>query len=476
MASWDKHKAYAPLVLLWCSQAFVLSGCDDDGSGRSQAGQSEVIEADQEPLTGAELLDPKRCQPCHPEHYDEWAKSMHAYASEDPVFIALNQKGQRETEGELGDFCVQCHAPVAQRLGLTSDGLNLSALPSYAQGVTCAYCHQVSEVTGEHSNQLTWANDGVMRGPLRTLTGGRAHRSKYSPHLDRSDLSSSDLCGACHDIVTPTGLHLERTYWEWRQTLFNDEDPRYRNTCNDCHMPRVQTEGGRRRSSHLMPAVDVHLTPHPGREEQRDAVLAELRYTVLTELCVLVSELGGAELEVTLENISAGHRFPSGAALDRRVWVELSAWSAEGALLWESGRGELDQPVSAWGGDTWLLRDQAFNRLGEPSHSFWELTDVTRGTLPGPSPLIAPMPVEDTHVTRAYRFGTDGVVARVELKVWMRPIGLELLQELIEGGDLSAEVLSFSTVLELEGASKIWRPDEAVRAISRSGREMLCLP
>ena len=38
---------------------------------------------------------------------------MHAYAAEDPVFLAMNARGQRETKGALGDFCVKCHAPMA---------------------------------------------------------------------------------------------------------------------------------------------------------------------------------------------------------------------------------------------------------------------------------------------------------------------------------------------------------------------------
>lgn len=54
---------------------------------------------------------------------------MHAYAAEDPVFVAMNQRMQRETNGAAGTLCVQCHAPMAVRLGKTKDGLNLAELP-----------------------------------------------------------------------------------------------------------------------------------------------------------------------------------------------------------------------------------------------------------------------------------------------------------------------------------------------------------
>ena len=60
-------------------------------------------------LTPSELLDPAKCQSCHPQQYTDWSGSMHAYASDDPVFVAMNRRGQADTHGELGSFCVDEH-------------------------------------------------------------------------------------------------------------------------------------------------------------------------------------------------------------------------------------------------------------------------------------------------------------------------------------------------------------------------------
>ena len=90
-------------------------------------------------FTRAELLDPQSCSACHSEQYRDWSGSMHAYASDDPLFLAMNQRGQREAQ--LADFCVKCHAPMATREGQTSDGLNLPSLPTPLKGVTCFFCH-----------------------------------------------------------------------------------------------------------------------------------------------------------------------------------------------------------------------------------------------------------------------------------------------------------------------------------------------
>src|ERR1041385_4953023 len=106
--------------------ATLLGGC-----------AAHAAEPKPEHLTRDALLSPETCQSCHSAHYQEWAGSMHAYASRDPVFLAMNRRGQEETNGGLGSFCVGCHAPLALREGATSDGLNLDEVPQHLQGVTC---------------------------------------------------------------------------------------------------------------------------------------------------------------------------------------------------------------------------------------------------------------------------------------------------------------------------------------------------
>src|SRR5437773_4825089 len=110
------------------------------------------------------MLDPQTCKACHADHFREWSGSMHAYASEDPVFLAMNQRGQRETNGALGAFCVNCHAPMAVREGATKDGLNLASLSPSLKGVTCFFCHTVDAVQGTHDAQLHLSDEPIMRG------------------------------------------------------------------------------------------------------------------------------------------------------------------------------------------------------------------------------------------------------------------------------------------------------------------------
>src|SRR6185312_13253219 len=144
---------------------------------------------------------------CHPQHSAQWAASMHAYASEDPVFLALNRRGQREAH--LGTFCVKCHAPMAVALGLT-DGTNFdpAKLPAAARGVTCYFCHDVAKVEGDHNNGLQLALDDVMRGGVLDPASNDAHRSQFDDQM-ASASNDSRMCGSCHDVVTPAGVALE---------------------------------------------------------------------------------------------------------------------------------------------------------------------------------------------------------------------------------------------------------------------------
>ncbi len=425
-----------------------------------------------EALTLEELMDPQSCRGCHTSHYDEWSGSMHAYASVDPVFLAMNARGQRETGGELGDFCVQCHAPLALELGLTTDGLNLDEVPAYAQGITCYYCHSIDGVEGAHNNPLVLSNDGVMRGGYKDPVPNSAHASVYSPYLDRKRRESADLCGSCHDIVTQRGVHLERTYVEWQSSLFNHANDEKLQTCGTCHMPGrddVAAYGSivpqREVHHHGMPGVDVALTPFPQREAQRTGVQHALDRSLLAELCVSVED-ETTRITVNLENIGAGHGWPSGSAPDRRAWVELAAYSEADEILYSSGRVEEGQAVVDLDDPAlWQLRDFTYTDEGEEAHFFWEVANYVSATLAAPTATSILDPnYTDVHQSRVYTY-EGPPPARVAMQVNMRPIGRDILRELVDSGDLAAEVMDSMPTFTLRTTALTWRAEDDVPCV-----------
>ncbi|MCK6571497.1 cytochrome c family protein [Myxococcota bacterium] len=447
-----------------------LSGCGEDAPARG-------------PLTAEERLDPAACGECHPDHYREWSGSMHAYAGEDPVFRAMNARGQRETDGALGDFCVRCHAPLAVERGLTKDGLNLDEVPPNLRGVTCIFCHSAVRAEGHANNPLVRVDDGVMRGGIADPVPNPAHGSVKSSLHDGASLQSSALCGPCHDIVTPGGLHLERTYAEWQASIYASDDPRFRNSCAACHMPgrdgpAADFEGVplRRVHDHSMAAVDVALTDFPERAAQREKVQLALNGSVLAELCV-VEVSGGADIEVYLENVGAGHAFPTGASQDRRIWLELSARAGDETLL-EVGHfapGEII-PDPADAPELWQFRDVMFDADGRVTHDFWRAVRLESNVLPAPNGVLPGEPgYINVHVPRRYRV-IGPTPDLVETRLWLTPMGFDVLTDLVRSGDLDAAYLDAMPTFEIESVRLTWTRAAAESRISTfSDRPALCV-
>jgi Cytochrome c554 and c-prime len=419
-------------------------------------------------LTREQLLDPAQCKGCHPQHYREWASSMHAYAAEDPVFLAMNRRGQRETGGELGDFCVRCHAPLALREGATSDGLNLDQVPAHLKGVTCYFCHNAIATGEAFNNHVELANDLTLRGAIPDPVPTAAHASAYSVLQDRNRIDSSELCGGCHDVVTPNGVHLERTFLEYRESLFATQGTSF-DSCSGCHMPgrrEAVASGGplRTRHEHLWPGVDTALTEFPDREAQRRAVECDLSLNARFRE-IRQDGLGG--LYVMVES-SAGHGQPSGTALDRRMWLEVIAYDADDRVLFESGNiadGELEQkPADSPGFDPnlTLYRDWIYDAQGDEVHMFWEAAasaDYPDGyaslTLPAPATLLDPHALE-----ARYQIADYGRVKRITLRLRMRAVGRDVLEDLVHSGDLHESVLAAVPTFTLHGASVEYWPED----------------
>jgi len=409
-------------------------------------------------FTREELLDPETCRQCHEGHYREWASSMHAYAADDPVFAAMNRRGEREAG--IGDFCVNCHAPMAVSEGVFTPGMDMADIPKHLRGVTCYFCHNVESVEGTHNNPLRLANDTTMRGGVRDPVNNRAHRSAYSPLHDGNDgQESAKLCGSCHDIVNGHGVHLERTYEEWQASLYKTDEP-FGQTCIQCHMksnpniPRIADDLGANVRSrpnsvheHLMPGIDMALTAFPDREVQRAAIQCDIDSSILLKLCPVDGPLGPLRhFEVSIETVTVGHSFPSGAAQDRRLWVEFIAENG-GAKVFESGTLDERGYFRSEDRDLLLFRDQIFDADGAPTHNFWDAAFSTLHPTGVQSKLL---PVGETlrdphNVLKTYDVpdGVDRVTARVQI----RAMGLEVIDDLIATEGLDPSVRNGMEVL-----------------------------
>ncbi len=428
------------------------------------------------------MLDPETCKSCHADHFKDWSGSMHAYAADDPVFLAMNARGQRETNGALGDFCVKCHAPMAVREGATHDGLNLASVPKKLKGVTCFFCHAVDDVQGTHDAPLHLATDVTMRGPFADARATSGHPSAYSSLHDRDKADSAKLCGACHDITNGHGVALERTFQEWQSTVYSKSGGA---TCGQCHMdqsqdlrPISQIPGSplRRYHTHAQPGADLALLPFAETDSQKQKVQALLDTTLQSAVCV---GDGTAGIDVIVDNVAAGHSWPSGAAQDRRAWVEVIAY-ANAQVIYRSGvvaqGGDVTKPVSD--PDLWLFRDCTFDINDQPVSMFWQAQSNESYLLPGQPTFDQTDPrFYQTHVSQTFprKASLSTIPDRVTMRVRLQPVGLDVIDDLIKSGDLDGSLRDRMGTFDIGAAPLVeWTPTTAKTGYTRGPTKYTC--
>jgi hypothetical protein len=404
------------------------------------------------PFTREQLLDPTNCKDCHPKHYAEWSASMHAYATKDPVFLAMNKRGQEELGGQMGAFCVKCHAPMAVHDNQISDYSKLEDIPEKYQGITCYFCHNAIDSGPDHFNgNVHLADDTTMRAAINGAQFPSVHKVKYSVNHDRRKFDSAQLCGSCHDIVNQLNYPLERTFSEYTESVFGKPDTEGFQSCQSCHMDTTEGQLAAQHSGypniltktrevheHLFPGVDVALTDFPGTAAMRSAV-EECKLPSSVTYLTVEPQLPTSRFKVQFET-QAGHMQPSGASQDRRMWMEAVGKDSSGKVLYMGGQvadGELEEPPGTT--HPCMMRDYTLKADGSESHMFWDAAgkDMDRS-----QPIPLPRTATAGSHTRTCTFPAPGLnpIPTIELKLRVRPVGMDVLQDLVKSGHLSPDI------------------------------------
>jgi len=330
--------------VVWVLAVLGLLACGQDDDKSTDAST---------PSIQGGFASPVQCAACHPNHFAQWSISNHAYAIHDPVFEAMVQLGQEQTEGELGDFCVECHSPIAARTDqapvvMDSTGAHRQPLdvldPIATDGISCDVCHTMTSVEAAANARFDMTPDGTRRATIADPIDNDFHTSSSSVLHERSQ-----MCGSCHNVVIELfteAFRIESTFREWQISRFNGVKE-----CQDCHMEgspgQAAVDGPEREvHDHRMIGVDVSLLPpeaFPGYDEMREATTALLQESAELEATFDASR---SVLELRIDNL-AGHALPTGATADREMWIELLVRDDAGELVFSSGtldeRGDLKQ-------------------------------------------------------------------------------------------------------------------------------------
>jgi hypothetical protein len=363
---------------------------------------------------------------------------------------------------------------MAVREGATTDGLNLTDVADPLKGVTCFFCHAVDDVSGTYNNPLSLSDDLVMRGEYSDPVDNEAHASTYSNLHDRDKADSARMCGSCHDIVVNAHAHIERTFQEWTDSVFSTPNGQ---SCSGCHMlqspherPIADAPGVFARYYHSLdfPGFDLALTDFPQKEEQAQAVDYLAKTTVQPALCV-VPVGGQSAIRVVIDNAGAGHGFPSGSAQDRRVFAEVVAYQGD-TVVYQSGVvADGASPTDGADPDEWLLRDCMLDKDGQPVSMFWQADSYETNQLPGQKVFCAQQPCPPefylSHIVQSFpRDPTalfDFVPDKVTLRLRIQPVGLDVLGDLTDSGDLDASVAGQMKTMDIDlgkGTTLTWTP------------------
>ncbi|MBX2798118.1 MAG: hypothetical protein KTR31_10625 [Myxococcales bacterium] len=261
---------------------------------------------------GLANLSAQGCHGCHPAAFEDWRSGPHGPADLEVLLDVASRSG--------ASACTVCHLPLASqhsflpswespRSTAENDSWNATL---QMEGVTCVACH---------------LRDG------RVAVGTAEAARRLGPHTSAlaEDLTTSETCGACHQLTWPgADLPLYDTYGEWSRSAWAAAGV----GCSDCHTAR---EG------HHVASID-----------------AERAVSVLVEAPGSVFVRGGEPMvvTVTLQNTGAGHAFPTGTPF-RGVRVL--------AGLTPPGESELAEPL--------LQEDLVRTLSNEPP---WSTRDDTR--------------------------------------------------------------------------------------------------
>ena len=377
-----------------------------------------------DPFAGSGL-----CTGCHSAMTDatgkdvslgrNWSATMMANSSKDPYWIAT-VRSEVELEPELRQVieqkCATCHMPMAEVTALEAGEATMLldegflAADHYLHnlardGVSCTLCHQLEadnfgqaeSFSGGFAIDLAIPNGSRFSyGPYqpgRQLVNVMQSSSGYIPQQG-AQISQSELCGTCHNLITPfvdaegqvVGEFAEQAiYSEWENSAYQGVK-----ACMDCHMPvaegaiQLSITGGPPRSpfsQHTFTGSNVYMLNvlrYYGEEIGVTTSSALLSERVMETATMVGTQTATVRLEnlalhgnmlsgdVVIESL-VGHKFPGGYP-SRRAWLHITVRDTAGSIVFESGSVATDGRIN--GNDN----DDDVTRF-EPHYTFLSTPD-----------------------------------------------------------------------------------------------------
>jgi hypothetical protein len=272
----------------------------------------------------ADFEKPEVCgSSCHIDFYQQWKQAMMSQAythhwDEIEYFklaVPHAEKDQKVAGVKAG--CNGCHSPIAFLAGDVPPP-KPEANSRANESVSCDFCHTVTGFKGDVPHNYNYISEpGKVKYGNREGVVSPAHKTMYSTFH-----RSSDLCGTCHNEKNPYDIWVKSTHLEWKEGPYAKEGVR----CQDCHM--TYATGQNAEMAPQLPDVAQHLF-HGAHDPGKVRGVIEVRiHPDIRE----VEPGEKVKFTAALFNQKTGHKFPTGSAEERLLWMHTEAKDAKGKV------------------------------------------------------------------------------------------------------------------------------------------------
>jgi len=258
---------------------------------------------------------------CHVDFYQQWKQAMmsqaytHHWDEIEYFKLAVPHAEKDPKVAGVKAGCNGCHSPIAFMAGDVPPP-KPEAKSRANESVSCDVCHTATGFSGDTPFNFNFISEPgkIKRGPRDGLISP-AHETKKSDFH-----KSADLCGTCHNEKDPYGIWVKSTHLEWKEGPYAKEGV----TCQKCHM--TYAPGRNASMGKELPDAAQHLF-HGAHDNGKVHGTIEVRIHPDVRDIEPGSRI---KFTVALFNQKTGHKFPTGSAEERMVWLHVEATDAKG--------------------------------------------------------------------------------------------------------------------------------------------------